>query len=307
MILAGIRDLLTDFIRFIRQTTGKREWIAAGLVLIPVAGSELTGPTISHLLRPLEGWVKTGIWFGLLAGPFFLIYSLAGYRLPARKWSLFLLFAFFCLAGTASLEPVKAYLTVFPVSDPGHLLQLKLLISSSLLAGYLVPLAFFAVVFRKKRLDETGFRFSFPDWKVVSLLFLLMVPLVVSSVFSPGFTAFYPTWLAGDTGEIPLHRILAHESLYGLNFVATEWFFRGLLVIIFLDSGAGKSILPVTVLYTLWHLGKPPAELITSFGGGLFLGYLAVRTGSISGGVVLHLGVAFLLEAVAFFLRSQAV
>jgi len=303
MILTGPRDLLTDFTRFLRQTTGIREWIVSGLILIVVIGSELTGTPISHLLRPLEGWVKTGIWFGLLAGPFFLIYSVAGCRLPAWNWTVFLLFSFLCLAGTASLEPVKAYLTVFPVSDPGHLLQLKFLISSFLLAGYLVPLAFFMAVFRKKSLKETGFRFSFPDWKVISLLFLLMVPLVVSSVFSPGFTAFYPTWLAGDTGEIPIYRILIHESLYGLNFVATEWFFRGLMVIIFLESGAGKSLLPVTVLYTLWHLGKPPAELITSFGGGLFLGFLAVRTGSISGGVVLHLGVAFLLEVVAFFIR----
>ena len=42
------------------------------------------------------------------------------------------------------------------------------------------------------------------------------------------------------------------------------------------------------------------AEAISSFWGGLLLGIIAFNTGSIWGGLIVHLGIAWLMEAVGW-------
>lgn len=73
-----------------------------------------------------------------------------------------------------------------------------------------------------------------------------------------------------------------------LTVACIEFFFRGVLVQRPFRAFGWPAILWSTVLYGLIHLGKPNAELAGSFVFGAGLTYLAVQSGSIWYGVLLH-------------------
>ncbi|HMH20383.1 MAG TPA: CPBP family intramembrane glutamic endopeptidase [Puia sp.] len=114
--------------------------------------------------------------------------------------------------------------------------------------------------------------------------FLLTYPKVKNIAFINGYAQ--PAW--------PWK--LLYELSYGLDFVSIELFFRGFLVI-GLAPWAGKEvILPMAAFYCTIHFGKPLGECISSFFGGMALGVIAWRTRSILGGLIVHLGLAWLME-----------
>ena len=90
-----------------------------------------------------------------------------------------------------------------------------------------------------------------------------------------------------------------YEFTYGLNFVSLELFFRGAMVIGMAAIMGRHAVLPMAVTYCFLHFGKPAAECISSFFGGYLLGVIALYTRSIFGGCIVHLGIAFLMEAAA--------
>jgi hypothetical protein len=96
-------------------------------------------------------------------------------------------------------------------------------------------------------------------------------------------------------GPLWLWRV-GYELSYGLDFLSIELFFRGLLVIGLVRYAGEKAILPMAAFYCTIHFGKPLGECITSFAGGLVLGVLAYRTRSVLGGLIVHLGLAWMME-----------
>lgn len=132
-------------------------------------------------------------------------------------------------------------------------------------------------------------------------LLLLLVPVVALASTQPDFLRVYPrvTHVAA-INEYPGPLWLregGYELSYGLDFLSIELFFRGLLVIAVARYAAEKAILPMAALYCTIHFGKPLGECLTSFVGGLALGVLAYRTRTIVGGLIVHLGLAWLMEA----------
>ncbi len=53
------------------------------------------------------------------------------------------------------------------------------------------------------------------------------------------------------------------------------------------------------VPYCMIHYGKPMPETLGAIGAGLILGTLAMRTKSIWGGVLIHIGVAMTMDVLA--------
>ena len=89
---------------------------------------------------------------------------------------------------------------------------------------------------------------------------------------------------------------LLYEISYGLDFVSIELFFRGFLVLGFVRFAGIHAILPMAAFYCTIHFGKPPGECISSFFGGLALGVIAWRSRTILGGLIVHLGLAWMME-----------
>jgi hypothetical protein len=52
----------------------------------------------------------------------------------------------------------------------------------------------------------------------------------------------------------------------------------------------------MAALYCAIHFGKPLAECISSFFGGILLGVISYHSRSVAGGLVLHLGIGWLME-----------
>ena len=135
-------------------------------------------------------------------------------------------------------------------------------------------------------------------------LWLLMAPLIAWASFQPDFLHTYPAYERNDAATVwgvpAALPALGFELAYGWDFIATELVFRGLLVIGLAHVMGRAAVVPMVATYCCLHFGKPLGETIGSVFGGYILGVIALRTRNIWGGVAIHLGVAWLMEAAAF-------
>ncbi|MEM6642430.1 MAG: CPBP family intramembrane glutamic endopeptidase, partial [Bacteroidota bacterium] len=90
--------------------------------------------------------------------------------------------------------------------------------------------------------------------------------------------------------------VLIYELCYGSNFISVELIFRGFLIFSFTRTLGSYAVLPMVATYAFLHFGKPLGETISSVFGGYVLGILSYNSKSIWGGILIHLGVAWLME-----------
>lgn len=153
-----------------------------------------------------------------------------------------------------------------------------------------------------------GFKLKGVELKPYFILLCLMLPLIVIASTQPDFLRKYPTCSsiingATFTPQI-VAKIAAYEILYGTDYVAIELFFRG-FVLYALSRFLGKgAIIPMATMYVFIHFGKPMGETISSFFGGMILGVIAYETKSILGGIIVHCGIAYMMEIGGFIGNS---
>jgi hypothetical protein len=138
------------------------------------------------------------------------------------------------------------------------------------------------------------------NWKPYWLMLLIMLPLITTASTQPDFLSMYPKLklIAGIYNESDLqwwHKLL-FELSYGSDFIGIELFFRGFLILAFIKWAGKDAILPMACFYCTIHFGKPLGECISSYFGGLILGIVVYNTRSILGGLMVHLGIAWLME-----------
>ncbi len=151
------------------------------------------------------------------------------------------------------------------------------------------------------------------DWKPYLFMLVLMIPLIMWASTQSDFLHTYPklkqiSFIENHTKNLWFYRLL-FELSYGIDFVTIELFFRGFLVLAFVRFAGQDAILPMAVFYCSIHFGKPLAECISSFFGGLLLGIIVYHTKSIAGGLFIHVGLAWLMEIGAMtghFLKNKA-
>lgn len=133
------------------------------------------------------------------------------------------------------------------------------------------------------------------------VILLFLVPLIALASTQHDFLHTYPKMknisFINSYANPAWPWKLLYELSYGLDFVSIELFFRGFLIIGLARYGGQYAILPMAAFYCTIHFGKPLGECISSFFGGLALGVIAWRTRSILGGLIIHLGLAWLMEA----------
>ncbi|MFN8341313.1 MAG: CPBP family intramembrane glutamic endopeptidase [Cyclobacteriaceae bacterium] len=170
-----------------------------------------------------------------------------------------------------------------------------------------VPLLLFAWWVLPERSEKLGLNAHHLDLKPYSILLLLVLPLVIIASFEPGFARYYPVYQqhAPVQQDYPAWvPMVLYEIGYGLDFVDVELMFRGFFVI-GMGSVIGRhAILPMAVLYCSLHFGKPVGEAISSIFGGYLLGLIAYYTRNIWGGIMVHIGLAWMMETVAWIQRA---
>jgi hypothetical protein len=138
------------------------------------------------------------------------------------------------------------------------------------------------------------------SYKPYLLMVMLMVPLIALASTQPDFSNVYPkikNILPLPAGADPrwLYQLL-YELGYGTDFFSIEVFFRGFLVVGLMKWLGKDAILPMACFYCSIHFGKPLGECISSYFGGILLGIVSYHTRSIYGGLIVHLGIAWMME-----------
>ena len=130
------------------------------------------------------------------------------------------------------------------------------------------------------------------------IMLLIMIPLIALACTQKDFLQMYPRAKFLTGLQLPHKRLhyFFYELCYGFDFVSIEFFFRGFLILSLARICGTQCIIPVACFYCTIHFGKPMGEAISSFWGGLLLGIVSYNTGSIWGGLMVHLGIAWLME-----------
>ena len=134
------------------------------------------------------------------------------------------------------------------------------------------------------------------------LMLIIMIPLLILAGTQKDFLQVYPKAKILGTMGAGKWQYVVYELCYGFDFVSIEFFFRGFLVLSLMQICGTHCIIPAACFYCTIHLGKPMGEAISSFWGGTLLAIICYNTGSIWGGLIVHLGIAWLMEVAGWLM-----
>lgn len=135
---------------------------------------------------------------------------------------------------------------------------------------------------------------------VYLVLFLPVFGLVLLVSSAPDFQAKYPFY----RDPIGTADLVVWEMFYALQFFSLEFFFRGFLVHGLKDRFGRYAIFVMVIPYTMIHFSKPFYESLGAIGAGSILGLLSLRTRSVFGGFLIHVGVAWSMDIAALLQRG---
>ncbi len=177
------------------------------------------------------------------------------------------------------------------------------------LVTMVLPLLGFYLIFQRQQFSHFyGLQKYNVNLKPYFVLLGLMVPLIALASFQPDFIKQYPVYQraggADFASALQLNEksaIILFETAYAFSFFVVELFFRGFLIFGLVKFLGDDVVLPMAVTYCVLHFGKPAGEAVSSFFGGYILGIVALRTNNIYGGIMVHVGIALLMELFAFW------
>jgi hypothetical protein len=157
------------------------------------------------------------------------------------------------------------------------------------------------ITWKLSRDNQPFYGTSIRGFNIVPYLGMLavMIPLITLASFQHDFQLMYPKLMHLSyfhEGNGTAWEKLLYELSYGTDFISIEFFFRGFLVLAFVKWAGQDAILPMALFYCTIHFGKPLGECISSFFGGLILGVITYHTRTIFGGLIVHLGIAWMME-----------
>ncbi len=269
----------------------------------------------SHIDTLDQLWLRWLVFFVYEAGPFLLtgiiLYQfdkVVRFFTKPDFWLLWFL-GFAVLAFDRSLHIWEFVRDWFP--NPAYRIWFRSIDwTSSLLLTVLPVVLIYELVGRSSEHKWYGLIPSKFDPKPYLYLLLITGVFIGIGSFFGDIQAYYPRYRISDgqqfaryydvNGWIPL---VVFEISYASNFITVELFFRGLLIYAFVRYFGAYAVLPMTVAYCVLHFGKPLTESLSSIAGGYALGILALKNRNIWGGVILHIGVAWLMELFGFLQR----
>jgi membrane protease YdiL (CAAX protease family) len=127
-------------------------------------------------------------------------------------------------------------------------------------------------------------------------MFAAISPFVYAASLTPSFRDTYPFYRLANRSAFDFW---AWQALYAAQFLSLEFFFRGFLLQGLRRALGSNAIFVMIVPYCMIHYGKPVSETLGAIGAGLILGTMAMRTRSIWGGVLIHVGVALSMDFLA--------
>lgn len=170
--------------------------------------------------------------------------------------------------------------------------------SSWRVIGYVIMPLVTIVLMRGERIRDyhVSLRgFTKHAW-IYMLMFALITPAVIVASTTESFRHTYPFYRLANRSHVDLW---TWEAFYAAQFVSLEMFFRGFMLAGLRRAFGANAIFVMIVPYCMIHYGKPMPETLGAIGAGVILGTLAMRTKSIWGGVLIHIGVATMMDVLA--------
>ncbi|MBK8207323.1 MAG: CPBP family intramembrane metalloprotease [Planctomycetes bacterium] len=137
-------------------------------------------------------------------------------------------------------------------------------------------------------------------WIYALLLAIVMIGVWWAST-RESFTQVYPFVKPRYCQEWTWAVLLVWWALYGVQFFAVEFFFRGFLLFTLEEKFGMGAIAVMVVPYCMIHYHKPMPEALGAIVAGLVLGWMALKTRSIWGGVLVHVCVAISMDALSLW------
>lgn len=164
--------------------------------------------------------------------------------------------------------------------------------------GYVViPMIAIALLPGERIRDyNVSFRGFLRHFWIYALMFVAFLPVVIGTSTTDSFRHTYPFYRMANRSSFDLW---AWEGLYAIQFLSLEFFFRGFLLQGLRRAFGANAIFVMVVPYCMIHYGKPLPETLGAILAGILLGTLAMRTRSIWGGVLIHVGVATSMDVLA--------
>ena len=196
------------------------------------------------------------------------------------------------------------------LSDRHSLRFIRKLINSfiSLFVVVLPMYLIYKTILKKELNHFFGLQHKDIHLKPYLIMLLLMLPLLILASYQPDFLREYPHYKRAGGSLIikyfhfPKYAVVGiYELSYAFGFFIVEIIFRGYFIFALVKYLGKDVVLPMAVTYCVLHFGKPLGEAISSFFGGFLLGVIALKTKNIYGGIVIHIGIALLMELFAFW------
>lgn len=262
-----------------------------------------------NYLDPLGGMIKFAAYFFFFSIPYYtgiFIFALFKKRLEIFDVRGFWLRSLFSVSVLA-LDGSHPYLDNFInyLSNPTIQFWLyKVVINGISFLTVFLPILIFYYAYDRQRGHRYGLNSYQFDAKPYFVMLAIMLPLIILASYNPAFIRQYPMYKTSAAhiylGVPEWVTVAAYELAYGLDFVTVEYFFRGFMVLAMTQFLGRSAVITMAVVYCVLHFGKPAGEAMSSIFGGYILGVVAYETKSIWGGVIVHMGIAWMMEIVAF-------
>ncbi len=246
------------------------------------------------------GYYLTPYFLGI-----FLVFSLKKQKEKLKNTQVWVkAFLFVAIIGSFSVWAPHNKIAAYFGENFVEINYLKLLLANlKKVVPYAITLYIVYLIFDRKSKNFYGFSKTSQSYKPFIFMLLLVLPLVMAASFLPDFQSYYPRFKFWENftafGLSRFEMNLIFLLCYAMDFISVELMFRGALIIGMVKLLGREAVLPMALVYMVFHFGKPIGETISSFFGGYILGVLSYNHKSIKGGIVVHIGLAWMMEIAA--------
>ena len=224
-------------------------------------------------------------------------------RANARPLVVLVVVALVMVLNHYMFDPARYETFRGPTDDPlarfwwwtGGLLVIWVLVPMLVCFGFGMPL-------HEQGLDSTGLA---PKLWIYAVLYALAMLPVTWAAMQPAFIDQYPLLRRFGERDIGTRMLVNYWSLYAMQFICVEYFFRGFMISALRPRFGLGAVAIMIAPYTMLHFQKPLPEALGAIVAGLVLGYLAYRTRSIWGGVLVHIAVAISMDVLVMLQQPE--
>ncbi len=172
--------------------------------------------------------------------------------------------------------------------------------------GALIIYFFFLILYfyLNRKFSLKNFNISFGDKRnsiiLILLSILVITPVIIIVSRNPQFKTTYPLFKIMKNSS---YDFIRYEAAFLFFFFFWEFYFRGIMLTSFKDVFKDDflAIILQSLIFTFLHFGKPGLETLSSFFGGMILGFFSLKLKTFLPAFFLHFYIALLMDILSVY------